>query len=292
MIRSMTGFGRAEAVKEDYRVTVELKSVNHRYLDLNIKMPSRIGYLENEVRKVLKEKLSRGKVDVYISYEEDADRNYTVVYHREIARMYYENIAQMAQDFGLDNDLRISHLSRFPDVLEIVEESRDADVVWDRLKEPLAQALERFIESRETEGEKLKTDLLDKLKSMTSHVDFIEERSPEILSEYKARLMEKVSELLEKSAIDENRIAAEVTIYADKICVDEEIVRLKSHIHEMESILNKGGEVGRKLDFLAQEMNREANTTLSKSTDVRLADTGIELKTLIEKIREQIQNLE
>ncbi len=291
-VKSMTGFGRAEIVKEDYKVTVELRSVNHRYLDINIKMPSRIGYLENEIRKVLKEKLIRGKIDVFVFYEEDADSSYTVAYHPEIARMYYENIRQLASDLSMDNDIRISQLARFPDVLEIKEERKDEDVVYARLMEALTEAIGHFVESREIEGEKLKADLLSKLNEMEEHVSFIEKRSPEILSEYKSRLMDKVRDLLEKSAIDENRIAAEVTIYADKICVDEELVRLKSHINETKRLLNKGGEVGRKLDFIAQELNREANTILSKSTDVSIADTGIELKTLIEKIREQIQNLE
>ncbi len=291
-VRSMTGFGRAEIVKDEYKVTVELKSVNHRYLDINIKMPSRIGYLENEVRKLLKERLIRGKIDVYIFYEEDADSSISVAYHPEIAKMYYENIKQMASDLSLDNDIRVSQISRFPDVLEIKEERSDEDVVSERLREALLLAIDRFVESREIEGEKLREDLLEKLSDMKEHVSFIEERSPEILTEYKSRLMEKVKELLEKSSIDENRIAAEVTIYADKICVDEELVRLNSHIKETERLLEKGGEVGRKLDFIAQELNREANTILSKSTDVSIADRGIELKTLIEKIREQIQNLE
>ena len=292
MIKSMTGFGRFEDVQNDYKVVVEIKSVNHRYLDMNVKMASKISFLETNVRNAIKQRISRGKVDVYISYEESADSAITVVYHPEIAKMYLDNLRQMAGDFALEDDVKVSSLSRYPDVLEIKENPSDVDQIWSRVEGPLQRALDAFVESREVEGARLQKDLLEKLQTMSSYVDTIERRSPEIIENYKKNLMSKVQDLLADHYIDENRIAAEVIVYADKVCVDEELVRLQSHIKEVERLLHAEDEVGRKLDFLAQELNRESNTILSKSTDVEIADLGIELKTLVEKIREQIQNLE
>ncbi|MBE5907585.1 MAG: YicC family protein [Lachnospiraceae bacterium] len=292
MIKSMTGFGHGEYANDSEKVTVEIKSVNHRYLDLNLKLPKKFSAFENQIRNRLKTDLSRGKVDLYVSYESSADRNYSIQYNPLIASEYYNNLKQMAQDLGLSEDITATRLAQFPDVFEIRETGADEDQLWDLLSHALDLALEQFIENRENEGARLKEDLLDKLSQMEEQVAFIERRSPQILEEYKERLRRKIEELLEDRQIDENRIAMEVTLYADKICVDEEIVRLKSHIREAREALEKMDEVGRKMDFLAQELNRESNTILSKSTDVEIADCGITLKTLIEKIREQIQNLE
>ncbi|SEI40561.1 TIGR00255 family protein [Lachnospiraceae bacterium A10] len=292
MVKSMTGFGRFEDVQNDYRVVVEIKSVNHRYLDLNVKMGSKIGFLENQVRSVIKDRIIRGKVDVYIGYEESADASVSIVYNKEVARMYLENLRKIAEDFDVEDDIKVSSLSKYPDVLEVKEDPSDVDQIWSRVEAPLNQALDAFVESRRIEGERLQKDLLEKLDQMSTYVDVIEKRSPELIVEYKKNLISKVHDLLEDHYIDDNRIAAEVTVYADKICVDEELVRLHSHIDEVRKLLTTKEEVGRKLDFLAQELNRESNTILSKSTDVQIADLGIELKTLIEKIREQIQNLE
>jgi uncharacterized protein (TIGR00255 family) len=292
MIKSMTGFGHGEYAIDSEKVTVEIKSVNHRYLDLNLKLPKKFSAFENQIRNRLKTDLSRGKVDLYVSYESSADRNYSIQYNPLIASEYYNNLKQMAQDLGLSEDITATRLAQFPDVFEIRETGADEDQLWDLLSHALDLALEQFIENRENEGARLKEDLLDKLSQMEEQVAFIERRSPQILEEYKERLRRKIEELLEDRQIDENRIAMEVTLYADKICVDEEIVRLKSHIREAREALEKMDEVGRKMDFLAQELNRESNTILSKSTDVEIADCGITLKTLIEKIREQIQNLE
>ena len=292
MIKSMTGFGHGEYAIDSEKVTVEIKSVNHRYLDLNLKLPKKFSAFENQIRNRLKTDLSRGKVDLYVCYESSADRNYSIQYNPLIASEYYNNLKQMAQDLGLSEDITATRLAQFPDVFEIRETGADEDQLWDLLSHALDLALEQFIENRENEGARLKEDLLDKLSQMEEQVAFIESRSPQILEEYKERLRRKIEELLEDRQIDENRIAMEVTLYADKICVDEEIVRLKSHIREAREALEKMDEVGRKMDFLAQELNRESNTILSKSTDVEIADCGITLKTLIEKIREQIQNLE
>lgn len=292
MIRSMTGFGRAEDVSEHRKITVELKSVNHRYLDINVKIPVCFGFLELPVRNYLKERLERGKVDIYIGYQKDGDLSYTVHYNSELAAMYLKNLNDMADEFKLDNDIKLSNLSRYPDVFEIQEKDQNTDELWNEISIVLEKAVDSFVQSRENEGERIAADLFNKLDTMTELVDKIEEKSPMIIEEYKAKLVSKVQELLDNNQIDDNRIAAEVTIYADKICVDEEIVRLKSHIMEMQNTLSGGNDVGRRLDFIAQEMNREANTILSKSTNAEIADIGIDLKTLIEKIREQIQNLE
>lgn len=292
MIKSMTGFGRYEYADASRKITVEVKSVNHRYLDVNIKMPKKLNFFESAIRTLLKEYIERGKVDIYITYEDFTENNLSLQYNKALAGEYLKYLNQMAEEFGLENDIRVSTLSRYPEVFAMEEQPVDEDELWSSLEKALRGALEPFVESRVREGENLKKDLCEKLDNMVSYVDFIEERSPQIIIEYRARLEEKLRELLADNQLDDSRIAQEVTIFADKICVDEETVRLKSHILSMKDSLNAGGSVGRKLDFLAQEMNREANTILSKSNDLKISDTGISLKTDIEKVREQIQNIE
>lgn len=292
MIKSMTGFGRYEYADASRKFTVEVKSVNHRYLDVNIKMPKKLNFFESAIRTLLKEYIERGKVDIYITYEDFTENNLSLQYNKALAGEYLKYLNQMAEEFGLENDIRVSTLSRYPEVFAMEEQPVDEDELWSSLEKALRGAFEPFVESRVREGENLKKDLCEKLDNMVSYVDFIEERSPQIIVEYRARLEEKLRELLADNQLDDSRIAQEVTIFADKICVDEETVRLKSHILSMKDSLNAGGSVGRKLDFLAQEMNREANTILSKSNDLKISDTGISLKTDIEKVREQIQNIE
>ncbi|MCR5374714.1 MAG: YicC family protein [Lachnospiraceae bacterium] len=292
MLRSMTGFGRAETINEQHKFSVELKAVNHRYLDLNVKMPKKLNMFENQIRALVKNYIERGKVDLYISFEDYTEEKALVKYNKEIAGEYLDFLKQMSKDFNLENDIRVSSLSRFPEVFTMEELEIDEEALFTELSVVLENALKSFVEAREVEGEKLKTDLLSKLDEMNGYVDFIEKRSPQIIEEYKNRLVEKIQILLGDNKVDDSRIAQEVTIYADKVCVDEEIVRLKSHIDAMRKALLCGESVGRKLDFIAQEMNREANTTLSKSTDLEITNIGIDLKTLIEKIREQIQNIE
>lgn len=292
MIKSMTGFGRYEYADESRKITVEVKSVNHRYLDVNIKMPKKLNFFESAIRTLLKEYIERGKVDIYITYEDFTENNLSLQYNKALAGEYLKYLNQMAEEFGLENDIKVSTLSRYPEVFAMEEQPVDEDELWSSLEKALRGAFEPFVESRVREGENLKKDLCEKLDNMVSYVDFIEERSPQIIVEYRARLEEKLRELLADNQLDDSRIAQEVTIFADKICVDEETVRLKSHILSMKDSLNAGGSVGRKLDFLAQEMNREANTILSKSNDLKISDTGISLKTDIEKVREQIQNIE
>ncbi len=292
MIKSMTGFGRCEILENNHKFTVELKSVNHRYLDINIKMPKKLGFFESAIRSLLKEYMQRGKVDVFISYEDDTEENFALKYNKEIAAAYLTYLNQMADAFGLENDIRVSTLSRYPEVFTMEEQSVDEKELWTILEKALRGACVQFVNSRIAEGERLAADLTDKLNTMLGYVDFIEERSPIIIAEYRKRLEEKVLELFADRQIDESRIVTEVTIFADKICVDEEIVRLRSHVESTKSTLAEGGSIGRKLDFIAQEMNREANTILSKTTDLAVSDVGINLKTDIEKVREQIQNIE
>ncbi len=292
MLKSMTGFGRCENVTDEYKISVEMKAVNHRYLDLSIKMPKKFNYFEASIRTLLKKYIQRGKVDLFINYEDYRSGNMCLKYNRALAAEYMEYFYKMSDEFGIQNDVKVSALAKFPEVLTMEQVPDDEEHLWEILSEALKEAAVRFVESREIEGEHLKKDLLGKLDYMETLVDFIEERSPQILTEYRNRLEDKVKELLNNTAMEESRIAAEVTIYADKICVDEETVRLRSHIHNTRNGLLGGESVGRKLDFIAQEMNREANTILSKSTDLSISDKAIALKTEIEKVREQIQNIE
>ena len=295
MVCSMTGFGRSEITEGERKYIVELKSVNNRYLDINIKMPKKFNAFESAIRSELKSYMKRGKVDVYISYEDFSELESKVKYNKAIAQEYYNFLKEMSDDFGLDNDVRISVLSRFPEVFTMEEEELDEEEVWSGIKKALDLAGEQFLESRKREGEFLSADLTEKLSGMLENVEYITERSPQIIEEYKSKLREKIQDLLEDKQIDENRLAMEVTLYADKVCVDEELTRLRSHIEATREALKVGDDkdgIGRKLDFLAQEMNREANTILSKSTDLKISDRGIALKTDIEKVREQIQNIE
>lgn len=292
MIKSMTGFGRSEITENNRKFTVEMKSVNHRYLDVNIKMPKKLNFFESAIRGELKNYISRGKVDMFITYEDFAEATTNVHYNKELAGEYLTYLRQMAQDFGLEDDIRVSSLSKYPEVFTMEEVNVDEEELWKELQKAIHQAAQSFVQTRITEGENLKNDLIGKLDGMLKLVDFIAERSPGILAEYRTKLEDKVRELLADNTVDEGRLLTEVTIFADKICVDEEIVRLRSHIESTKNALMEGGSIGRKLDFIAQEMNREANTILSKANDLEVSNCAIELKTEIEKVREQIQNIE
>lgn len=292
MIKSMTGFGRCEQADENRKIVVEMKAVNHRYCDINVKLPKKLSFFESAVRSLMKKYIQRGKVDVYITYEDYTEHNVCLKYNKELAREYLEHLKAMTAQFGIADDVTVTSLACYPEVFTLEEQSLDEEELWKLLEEAVSSACERFVQTRIDEGCRLKEDLLSKLDSMLEKVAFIEERSPQIVAEYQQKLHSKVEELLGDSTIDEARILTEVTIFADKICVDEEIVRLKSHIENMKETLESGGSVGRKLDFIAQEMNREANTTLSKSNDLVLSNCAIDLKTEIEKVREQVQNIE
>lgn len=292
MLKSMTGFGRCEESDGQRKITVEIKAVNHRYLDSSMKMPKKLNFFEAGIRTCLKKYIQRGKVDLYITYEDLSEYTVSLKYNRELAREYMSFFKQMEEEFGIENDIHVSNLARYPEVLVMEEQSMDEESLWNLVEKALTGALEHLVDSRMREGEQLKIDLLNKLDAMLCHVDYINGRSPEILKEYRQKLEDKVRELFEGSQPDEGRLMTEVTMFADKICVDEEIVRLRSHIVNMKSALTDGEGIGRKLDFIAQEMNREANTILSKANDLDISNHAIELKTEIEKIREQIQNIE
>ncbi len=292
MIRSMTGFGRAEVQEDGKKISVEMKSVNHRYLDFNLKIPRRFSFVETEVRNLLKEYIQRGKIDVYVSFEDENSRQAGLKYNAGLAEQYVAYLKEIQREFALKDDLTVSRLASLPEVFSMEDEPVDEEELWTLLERALRAACEKFTESRRLEGEALRSDLLEKLSRMLEYVETIEKRSPEILEEYKEKLKQKTGELLENAQLEESRLAAEVVLFADKICTDEETVRLKSHVTGMMQVLKQGGAVGRKLDFIAQEMNREANTILSKANDLTVSDLGIELKTEIEKIREQIQNIE
>ena len=292
MIKSMTGFGRYETVTDEYRIAVEIKSVNHRYCDLNIKLPKKFNEIENTLRMMMKEIVERGKVDVYVSYEDYAGKGTHVHYHPQIAKEYVKVAAQVAEEFELHNSLSAERLLGFADVISLEEESNDLESVFPIVTQTLQKAGEQFIASREREGEQLYQDIKGKLAYLLTLVAQVEERSPQMLQEHRQKLLEKVQELLGDRKIDEGILATELIVYADKVCVDEETVRLRSHIDAMSETLDMQEAIGRKLDFIAQEMNREANTILSKANDKELSGIAINLKTEIEKIREQIQNIE
>lgn len=292
MISSMTGFGRVQESNKLCHISVEIKSVNHRYLDLNIKMPKRFNAFEAQIRNEVRKYIQRGKVDLFIAYEPYDMNELLLNYNKNMAAQYLEYARRIEEEFGVENDIKASILLNFPEVVSM----REAEADLDRLKPLLFSVINRgcaeFAEVRKIEGERLKEDMLVKLKNIKKNISIIQEKSPEAVDNYKKTLKSKIEELINSKIYDESRILTETAIYADKVCIDEEIVRLKSHVEAVSKELAFGGAVGRKLDFIAQEMNREANTILSKTPDVAISETAVELKTDIEKLREQIQNIE
>ena len=292
MIKSMTGYGRAEIQDSDRKFTVEIKSVNHRYLDFNFRAPKKLSFFEASIRNLLKEYMQRGKVDVFIFYEDYSEGQVAIQYNKEMASQYLEHLRTMSSDFNLDNNMRVSELSRYPEVLTLEEQPVDEKELWTMLEKALREAATNFATSREQEGAALAADLTSKLDNMSELTTSIEERAPEIVAEHRNKIENKVKELLEDNQIEESRIATEIVFFADKICTDEETVRLRSHIENVKKVLIEEQGIGRKLDFIAQEMNREANTILSKANDLTTSNAAIDLKTEVEKLREQIQNIE
>ncbi len=292
MIKSMTGFGRYEFSSDQRKITVEMKSVNHRYNEISIRMPKKLNMFETAIRTVLKQYMSRGKVDVFITYEDESEGKASVRYNETIAAEYLGHLKKMSETFGLEFDIRTSTLSKYPEVLVLEEQAQDEEDIWNDVETAVRGCCEKFVETRIAEGNHLKEDILQKLDLILAMVEKVEARSPQIVAEYREKLMTKVAELLGATNVDQTVLATEITVFADKICVDEETVRLRAHVDNMRKTLDCKENVGRKLDFIAQEMNREANTTLSKANDIDLSNLAIDLKTEIEKIREQIQNIE
>lgn len=292
MLKSMTGFGRGESTSEDRSLTIEMKSVNHRYCDINIRMPRKLAFMENTLKNRMKEVLTRGKIDVFINYDDHSDKASSVVYNEALAGLYLEHLRAMGDTYELLNDINVSQLSRFPEVLKLEEQDDDEELLVQLVNDAMNKALAHMSTARETEGNMLCTDLIDKLTQMLDIVAKLKDIAPAVIDDYREKLHNRIRELLEQTMVDQDRLTMEVAVFADKSCIDEEIVRLESHIRHMRDLLGQSEPVGRKLDFIAQEMNREANTILSKANNINVSNEGIELKTLIEKVREQIQNIE
>ncbi|MDD4494420.1 MAG: YicC family protein [Eubacteriales bacterium] len=292
LIKSMTGYGRGEFQDGGRRFIVELKSVNHKYSDVYIKMPRQIGYLEDKVMETVKSQLSRGKTDVFITYEFYGEDSKKVQLDAPLAKAYIDACRALADNFDLQNDMAVSLVAKFPDVLRVEQDSEDEDMIWGMLLIALNSALRANKEMRGTEGERLAADVSDKLSILNELTDKISERAPFVVTEYKEKLHDRIKELSEQQVIDENRLSTEVLYFAERCDINEELVRLKSHISQMSDCLKLSEPVGKKLDFLVQELNREINTIGSKANDLLITRNVVEAKTVIDKIREQVQNIE
>ena len=292
MIRSMTGYGSAKGQAGDLQISVEVKSVNNRYLDASVRMPRSFLFAEDAVKSAIGRHISRGKVDMFINVDSSAADDMSVKVNEALLKGYIDAINLISGKYGLENDLTAVSAGRFPDILSVEKKDLDAEEISAGLVSVAEEALRDFDAMREREGEKLCTDVLSKLETISSLVTVVEEESPRTVEAYRNRLREKISEVLSSAGVDENRILAEAAIYADRVAVDEETVRLRSHMSQLRSMLAGGSPIGRKIDFLIQEFNREANTIGSKCQNSDIAHVVVELKSEIEKIREQIQNIE
>ena len=290
-VRSMTGYGRGEHIADDRKFVVEMKSVNHRYNDMTIKLPRSLTGLEDKVKKRVMQEVFRGKTDVYISFESFSADDVEVKLNAGLAQAYAQKLREMENLLGVNGADLLSLTAKFPDVITVEKAQKEEDVIWAALLPALEEAVERFVAMRGMEGENLKRDILQKGERIRE-LEEVKAYAPLVVVEYQEKLHNRLKELLGSVDVDPQRVAMEVAIFADKGCVDEEITRLESHLAQLKEILEKGGQVGRKLDFLVQEMNRESNTIASKANDIRIVKATIELKSEIEKIREQIQNLE
>lgn len=292
MIKSMTGYGKSEQTIDSLNVTVEIKSVNHRYFEFSARVPREYGFLEEKLKKYCNSLITRGKVECYVSVEDLEEREMKVNVNETLAAGYVKALKELSERFGLKDDISAVTLSRYPDVITLHKASEDEERIWNAVKTVAETAVSKFIEMRETEGSKLRGDILSRADYIIECVEFIEGRSPETVREYNEKLKQRMKELLGDAAVDEQRLLNEAAIYADKIAVDEETVRLRSHISQLRDFMNSSEAIGRKLDFLVQEINREANTIGSKAQDVDIAKKVIAIKAEVEKIREQVQNIE
>jgi uncharacterized protein (TIGR00255 family) len=291
MLRSMTGFGHCEYTQDDITFNVEIKSVNHRYSDIFIRIPKQISFLEDIVRSLIGSRIHRGKIDVYITYNNNSSQYQDVILDEKLASAYYDALKKISETLGIRDDISVSSLSRFPDILK-VEKKDNNDFLGKILKITVTRALDELIAMQEREGEKLKESLIDNLLLIENYVGSIRKIAPGVVDEYKEKLEKRLSELIDIEIVDPSRIATEVALFADKCSIDEELTRLSSHIIQMRDMLEKGSPVGKKADFLIQEMNREVNTIGSKANNLEVTKYVVELKSEIEKLREQIQNIE
>lgn len=292
MIYSMTGFGRGRFVNEDRSIAIEIKAVNHRFLDMTVKTPRTLSFVEDKIKAVVQDKIQRGKVDIFVTYTQYQKPGSKVNVDEKLAKEYAEALKKISTVLNLSEDVSATKIASFPEVLSVYEDDMDEELVWSQVKEALSQALDNFTNMRAVEGENLKNNLLGMAQNIENSMETVKEQAPKVPLEYKAKLEQRIANILQSDAVDPTRLAQEVAFFADKCSIDEEITRMGSHIGQMRDILNGGGPVGRKLDFLVQEMNREANTMGSKANNIILTNTVLEMKSEIEKIREQIQNLE
>lgn len=292
MIRSMTGFGRAQETVEGITVTVEIKSVNHRYFDFTCRVPRNYGFLEEKLKSYIQTNVTRGKIECYVQIEAQEAEECIVKINHSLAKGYIDALCELQKEFNLKDDITVSSVARNHDIFSVHKSDADEEIIWNAVRTVAATALESFINMRQNEGEKLKKDILSRCDTILENVKFIEERSPQTVIEYNNKLLERMQTVLSDVQVDEQRLLTEAAIYADKIAVAEETVRLRSHIDQMHEFMDSDAAIGRKMDFLVQEFNREANTIGSKAQDVDIARKVIDIKSEIEKIREQVQNIE
>lgn len=292
MIKSMTGFGRGSIEESGRSFIVEVKSVNHRYLDLNVKMPRNLISIEDRVRRIISEKVSRGKVDVFITQNIYDKQDVVVKFNEAIADSYLDCLKQIKDRYAVRDDISVSLIARFPEVVSVIQKEEDIEEIWNILSAPLKEAVSFLILMREKEGEKLVEDVIKRCNYIGEMVDIVSSKSNLVVNKFKEKLEIRLKDLLSNTIVDENRLAQELAIFVDKSNIDEEIVRLRSHICQIKETLNLQEPIGRKLDFIVQEMNREANTIASKANDLELVNTVLNIKNEIEKIREQVQNIE
>lgn len=291
MLRSMTGFGHYEYTENDITFTIEIKTVNHRYCDIFLRMPKQISALEEKVRAILTQRIQRGKIDIYITYDNKSGNTQEVLLDETLAKAYCDALKKIAENLGLRDDISASSLARFPDILKVEKKDYD-DIIGAILEKAVNQAVTVLLEMREKEGEKLKESMLQNLLEIETFMLKISAKAPTVVKDYRDKLENRINELLDTQKLDPARLAMEVALFADKCNIDEEIVRLRSHIVQMRDMLRAGSPVGKKLDFLIQEMNREVNTIGSKASDLEITRNVVELKSEIEKLREQVQNIE
>lgn len=292
MVRSMTGYGRYQQIVGNRDILVEIRSVNYRYFEFSCRIPRNMGYLEEKLKRLIKENVSRGKIEVLVTINNVDGKDETISVNMGVAQGYIDALRSANDTFKLPDDLTLSQLARFPDVFTVIKTIDDENEIWDAVKLVAEKSLEKFVAMKTIEGEKMFNDVLSKLDTIESMVGVVEVASPQTIENYRKRLYDKLSEVLESKDIDESRIVTECAILSEKLAVDEETVRLRSHISQFRELLNSNEPVGRKLDFLIQEMNREVNTTGSKAQDITITKTVVDMKSELEKIREQIQNIE
>ena len=291
-MKSMTGFGRSKLEENSREYIVEIKSVNHKYSDISIKLPRNIMCFEEKIKKIISNNISRGKVDVFVTFNNYSDEGKDVIINKELAKNYINQLKELANENGLDDKIRVTEITKMPDVLQLKIEDDESDVIWQELEKCVNQAVANFIEMREIEGERIKQDLSVRINNIEELVNSIFSNTTGLIEEYVVKLRERVKEILQTDVVDEARLAQEIVIYADKCSVEEELTRLRSHIAQFRSLLESKEPVGKKIDFLIQEMNRETNTIASKSVKLEITNLAIEIKTAMEDIREQIQNIE